>query len=70
MQQQPGAQLSADLPRQILTDTAGKEYSFEIHDFAKECLLKGLDQIGWTLQHEDKIKNYESKLREERSWLA
>lgn len=66
----PGAEISADLPRQILTDTEGREYAFEIHDFAKECLLKGLDQIGWTLQYEDKIKSYESRLREERSWLA
>ena len=66
----PGAEFSADLPRQVLTDAEGAEYSFEINDFAKECLLKGLDQIGWTLQYEEKIKNYESRLREERSWLA
>lgn len=67
---QPGAEIAADLPSQILTDSRGREYSFEINDFAKECLLKGLDQIGWTLQHEEKIKEYESRLREERSWLA
>lgn len=69
-QQQPGVEFTADLPGQILTDSKGAEYSFEIHDFAKECLLKGLDQIGWTLQFENKIKDYESRLREERSWLA
>ncbi|MCA9393065.1 MAG: 3-isopropylmalate dehydratase small subunit [Candidatus Omnitrophica bacterium] len=68
--EQPGAEIAADLPRQILTDTKGGEHAFEINDFAKECLLKGLDQIGWTLQHEDKIKDYESRLRDERSWLA
>ncbi len=66
----PGSEIAADLPRQVLTDTEGREYPFDINSFAKECLLKGLDQIGWTLQHEDKIKAYESRLRDERSWLA
>lgn len=69
-QNQPGSEITADLPRQILTDSQGQEFSFDIHDFAKECLLKGLDQIGWTLQHEERIKDYESRLREERAWLA
>lgn len=69
-QQNPGVEVSADLPRQVVTDANGKEYPFQIDEFAKECLLKGLDQIGWTLQFETKIKDYESRLRQERSWLA
>lgn len=65
----PGAKISANLEKQVVIDTAGKEYSFEINDFAKECLLKGLDQIGWTLQFDSKIKNFEDKLKSERPWV-
>ncbi|MFP4473254.1 MAG: 3-isopropylmalate dehydratase small subunit [Candidatus Omnitrophota bacterium] len=66
----PGARLTADLAEQKVTGPDGREYHFEIHPFAKECLSKGLDQIGWTLQFEDQITAYEDRLREERPWLA
>ena len=56
-----GAKITADLNSQTLSGLTGKKYSFEIHPFAKECLLKGLDQIGWTLQFDQKITNYEKK---------
>jgi len=66
----PGTQMTADLEKQVLIDTIGNEYAFEINTFAKECLLKGLDQIGWTLQFEDQIKKYEETLKSEKSWLS
>ncbi|MDE2221936.1 MAG: 3-isopropylmalate dehydratase small subunit [Candidatus Omnitrophica bacterium] len=63
-----GAVISADLPAQ--TVTAGqKTYKFQIDAFNKECLLKGLDSIGWTLQYQDKIAAYENKLKSEHPWL-
>ncbi|VAX35528.1 3-isopropylmalate dehydratase small subunit [hydrothermal vent metagenome] len=65
----PKAELTADLEKQVLIDTEKKEYTFEINAFAKECLLNGLDQIGWTLQFEYKIKEYEENLKREKSWL-
>lgn len=65
----PAAQLTADLERQVLVSPDGKEYSFEINSFAKECLIKGLDQIGWTQQFDDKIKSYEDDLKAKRPWL-
>ena len=37
--------------------------------FAKNCLLKGLDDIGWTLQFEGKIKAYEQQARKQNPWL-
>ena len=40
----------------------GKTYSFEIDEFRRHCLLNGLDNIGLTLQHEDKIADYETKI--------
>lgn len=66
----PGLSIAADLPSQKVTSPSGNEYSFDISDFAKECLLKGLDQIGWTLQFEQSIDDFEKKLAAEKPWLA
>ncbi len=68
--QKPGEQVSADLEKQTITDPAGNQYHFDINPFARTCLLKGLDHIGWTLQFNDKIKAYEENLRKEKPWLA
>ncbi len=64
-----GATISADLPLQTVTAN-GKKYSFDIDAFNKECLIKGLDGIGWTLQFNEKIDNFEYKLQSERPWLV
>ncbi len=52
--------LTADLDKQTLSDDAGLAISFEIDPFRKHCLLNGLDDIGLTLAHEDKIATYEA----------
>ncbi|OGX37404.1 MAG: 3-isopropylmalate dehydratase small subunit [Omnitrophica WOR_2 bacterium RIFCSPHIGHO2_02_FULL_52_10] len=67
--QQPMGLMSADLEKQTLTGSNGKVYRFKINAFAKTCLLKGLDQIGWTLQFENKIKAFEDKAMAARPWL-
>jgi 3-isopropylmalate/(R)-2-methylmalate dehydratase small subunit len=64
-----GVSFSADLESQTLTDAEGKKYKFDISPFSKTCLLKGLDQIGWTMQFADRISKYEEKLTQERPWL-
>ena len=56
-----GFQLTVDLPKQTVSDPDGKTYSFEMDSFRKEFLLKGLDDIGWTLQYERDIAEYEKK---------
>ncbi len=63
-----GAVISADLPSQTVT-AGGKTYSFQIEPFNKECLLKGLDSIGWTMQFQDKIEAYENIIKTEHPWL-
>lgn len=68
--QKPGEQVSADLEKQTVTDPDGKQYRFDINPFARTCLLKGLDHIGWTQQFLDKIKVFEQKLQQEKPWLA
>ncbi|NNO00807.1 3-isopropylmalate dehydratase small subunit [Vibrio sp. B1-2] len=56
-----GAQLTVDLER-MEVKANGKTYSFEIDEFRRHCLLNGLDNIGLTLQHEDEIADYETKI--------
>jgi len=67
---QPGVQITADIEKQILTGPNGKPYNFNINSFAKTCLIKGLDQIGWTQQFEDKIAAFEENLKKEKPWLV
>jgi 3-isopropylmalate/(R)-2-methylmalate dehydratase small subunit len=63
------AKITADLSLQMICGPNGEKYSFEIGPFAKECLLKGLDSIGWTLQFGDKISVYENKIKVLKPWL-
>lgn len=56
-----GCQLTVDLASQTVSDENGFSASFEVDPFRRECLLKGLDDIGLTLQHADKIQAYEER---------
>lgn len=64
-----GYQLSVDLAAQTVTTPAGRVLHFEIDTFRKAALLKGLDNIGWTLSHADEITTYEEKRKQEAPWL-
>lgn len=57
--EQPDYKLSIDLVTQTVTDNRGFEATFAIDGFRKHCLLNGLDDIALTLEHEDKISDYE-----------
>ncbi|MEE8347978.1 MAG: 3-isopropylmalate dehydratase small subunit [Acidobacteriota bacterium] len=54
-----GYQLTVDLESQSISDGNGLEFSFKVDPFRRNCLLKGLDDISLTLQHEEKIRTYE-----------
>jgi 3-isopropylmalate/(R)-2-methylmalate dehydratase small subunit len=58
-EKEEGYSLTVDLPNQTVTDHHGLQYKFEIAPSRKEVLLKGLDDIGTSLQHESKITAYE-----------
>lgn len=64
-----GYELHIDLPAQTITTPSGRVISFEIDGFRKNALLQGLDNIGWTLSHNDEIKAYEEKRKQEAPWL-
>ncbi len=62
-------QVSIDLEKQqVLADNIGT-FDFDIDEFKKHCMLNGLDEIGITLQYQDKIHAYESKLKQTSPWL-
>lgn len=56
-----GYRVTVDLEKQVVTDEMGLSYAFEIDPFRRDCLLKGLDDIGLTLVHESKISAFEEK---------
>ncbi|MGR5128907.1 3-isopropylmalate dehydratase small subunit [Photobacterium swingsii] len=58
-----GAEIQIDLEAMLVTANS-KQYHFEIDEFRRHCLLNGLDNIGLTLQHEDKIAAYEDNIPE------
>ena len=66
----PGYELTVDLERQVVVRPQGEEIPFEVQAFRKYCLLNGLDDIGLTLRHADKIKAYESERLATKPWLA
>ncbi len=65
-----GYQLSVDLERQVVVKPQGEEIGFEVQAFRKYCLLNGLDDIGLTLQHKDKISRFEMNRLATKPWLA
>ena len=66
----PGYELTIDLERQVIVRPQGEEIAFEVQAFRKYCLLNGLDDIGLTLRHADKIKTYEAQRLATKPWLA
>jgi len=64
-----GYELTVDLEAQQVTTPTGDVYSFEVDEFRRHCLLKGLDDIGLTLQEADAIRAYEQNLRQRSPWL-
>ena len=64
-----GYALNVDLPSQTVTLPSGEVFSFEINATSKHNLLNGLDEIGLTLLHAEKIKSFEQKHKQNQPWL-
>ncbi len=56
----PTAELTIDLDSQSVTLPDGATMSFPIDNFSKNCLLSGIDQLGYILSHEARISAYEA----------
>jgi 3-isopropylmalate/(R)-2-methylmalate dehydratase small subunit len=58
-EKEEGYSLFVDLPKQTISDKHGLKYKFEIAPSRKEVLLQGLDDIGSSLKHVEKIDAHE-----------
>ncbi len=57
----PTATVSVDLAQQSITLPDGQTVKFPIDDFAKTCMLEGVDELGYILQQADAISSFEAK---------
>ena len=64
-----GYQITVDLEAQLVTTPSGQSFAFKVGEFRNFCLLNGLDDIGLTLRHVDKIKTYEVRRKVDAPWL-
>ena len=66
-----GREIEVDLPAQRINDASGNKLAdFEVEEFRKHCLVNGLDDIGLTMQQEDKIKKFEERMAKETPWIG
>ncbi|KAG0652744.1 Alpha-IPM isomerase [Hyphodiscus hymeniophilus] len=66
-----GREIEVDLPNQAINNASGSKIcGFEVEEFRKYCLINGLDDIGLTMQMEDKISDFESRRSKETPWLV
>ena len=59
--EEPGAEVTIDLPAQEVILPGGRKASFPIDAFSKRCLVEGIDPLGYLLSHLDRIEEYEEE---------
>jgi 3-isopropylmalate/(R)-2-methylmalate dehydratase small subunit len=65
----PGFKLTIDLDKQTVSTTNDSlVMHFDVDPFRKYCLLNGLDEIGLTLRHAEKIKVFEARRQQQFPW--
>ena len=64
-----GFSLSVDLLQSEVAMESEQKFKFYIDEFNRDCLIKGLDEIGLTLQNSDEIKRYELKRASMHPWI-
>ena len=63
------ARIENDLENQKIVRPDGEEITFDVDPFRKHCLLEGLDDIGITLQSDDRISSFEEKQKQSMPWM-
>ncbi len=58
--EQPETELEVDLASQSLVLPGGRKVEFPVDPFAKQCMLEGVDELGWILLREEAIRAYEA----------
>ena len=58
----PGIELAIDVAEGYIELPDGGRFTFELEPFARHCLLSGVDQLGFLLQHKMQIEEFEKRL--------
>jgi len=66
----PGIVLKIDLATQTVTLAGGRTVEFPIDPFAKQCLIEGVDELGYMLNQQPAIAAYEAKRPDSVNTLA
>jgi 3-isopropylmalate/(R)-2-methylmalate dehydratase small subunit len=61
-------EISVDLTEEKII-FGNSEVKFNIDPFKKKCLLEGLDDIALSLSKENKISDFEKKLKDKKPWI-
>jgi 3-isopropylmalate/(R)-2-methylmalate dehydratase small subunit len=56
----PTGAVRVDLASQTLTTPSGRKVQFPVDEFAKHCLLEGIDELGYILKQEAAIAGFEA----------
>ena len=70
LKEKPGAQITVDLPNQTVVAPDDTRFEFAIDATRKERLLKGLDDVGVTLEYLPQIEAFEAAYRRRMPWRA
>jgi 3-isopropylmalate/(R)-2-methylmalate dehydratase small subunit len=57
----PNVQVTVDLASQTLMLPDGRQVQFPVDEFSKQCLLEGVDELGYILKQEPAIAAFEAK---------
>jgi 3-isopropylmalate/(R)-2-methylmalate dehydratase small subunit len=58
----PETQLLVDLPSELIILSKNDQIGFTIDPFNKQCLIEGIDQLGYLLKIEEQIDRYEKTM--------
>jgi 3-isopropylmalate/(R)-2-methylmalate dehydratase small subunit len=67
--ERPGARITVDLPKQLVTGPDDKTYRFEIEPLSKHRLMRGLDEIAHTQEYGSAISRFEDEQKRASPWL-
>jgi 3-isopropylmalate/(R)-2-methylmalate dehydratase small subunit len=65
----PGYQLAIDLSQQTVRTPEGDTLRFEMDPFRKHCIMEGVDEISYALNHSERIRDFETRRQLDAPWL-
>ncbi|HMQ53181.1 MAG TPA: 3-isopropylmalate dehydratase small subunit [Anaerolineae bacterium] len=70
IEEEPETKISVDLASQTLILPDGRRVKFPIDNFSKQCILQGVDQLGYLQTHADAVEAFESSHADRVNTLA